>query len=236
MSPQASLPVPEGQNHALVPDSIPLEFLQLRHLTKNTLQRIMCEIEDAARLQDSQTGLNLVSGLQRRIQLSAMVSDALFGLTREPSSFAARLSQLCEASVQLLAPQDLTIRLTVQQEGECPAYLRDTVLRIAHELVGNAIKHGMYQRLLGNIDIQLSANRDRVVRLVVADDGWGLHGPVRSGQGLSLVEELMRPHLGKMTLRRVADRTQVEVSLRSNVRSLDDGKPVQIERIICVGA
>jgi hypothetical protein len=40
-------------------------------------------------------------------------------------------------------------------------------------MVGNAVLHGMYMRLLGTIVVSLCISTDSAVSLQVRDDGWG---------------------------------------------------------------
>ena len=62
-----------------------LEFWILRYQTKNALQRIIAQCAQAG-LRRTATGAALADDVQRRIILSARISDALFGLTAEPAS------------------------------------------------------------------------------------------------------------------------------------------------------
>ena len=48
----------------------------------------------------------------------------------------------------------------------------DAAARVAHELLGNAVKHGMRARLVGRIAARVVSDEGRVL-LTVTDDGWG---------------------------------------------------------------
>jgi two-component sensor histidine kinase len=188
------------------------DFRQLRHQTKNALQRILSHVHRMPDLTRSPHGQRLAAEVERRIRLSAMISDALFGLVREPLPLQERLRLLCEAMVDLYADPEQTIRWSVTTSGVCPPRLHNTVVRVAHELLGNAIQHGMHMRLLGRIEVHLVAEPDKATTLTISDDGWGTDGRCGPGQGLTLARELAAEHDGILTLRRT-DLTIAELHL-----------------------
>lgn len=192
------------------PQDLPLRLL--RHHTKNALQRILAEVVmvDEARL--SPEGGRILREVGRRIMLSAKVSDALFGMTGAPRPMEERLRAICKATNELLADPDQIIRLELSVEGNCPEHLRETVLRAAHEMVTNAIKHGMHERMLGRIRVRLDSGT-RLTTLHVEDDGWGLLGMQNSGEGLGLTEALAEQHGGRAALKRAGDWTRAEMVL-----------------------
>ena len=83
--------------------------------------------------------------------------------------------------------------------GRCPAHLEDTVLRVAHELLGNAVKHGMRERVIGCIGVDLVSDAYRTV-LTVTDDGWGCRDNLGQGEGLRLAQLLADEHGGYVQL------------------------------------
>lgn len=129
------------------------DFRQLRHQTKNALTRILAQV--SACLPAQGPAQRVAADLERRILLTAEISDALFGLTRAPAKLEQRLFSLCSSVIELYADpdQELTLRCSVQHTVR-PA-LDTVILRVAHELVGNAVKHGMHMRLLGRIEVRL---------------------------------------------------------------------------------
>lgn len=174
-----------------------LSLRQLRHLTANVLQRILNEVAQQNELRSTAKGRRLCEDIERRILLSAALADTLFGMTREPGLLPARLRGLGEIVTGLLGDLDQVLSLDVAVEGQCPAVLEEVVLRVAHELLSNAVKHGMRMRLVGRIRVGL-ASGPRGTRLVVADDGWGdCHRPGH-GQGLGLVRGLIAPFGGTL--------------------------------------
>jgi two-component sensor histidine kinase len=178
-----------------------IDLRQLRHHTKNALQRIMGLLSQAPGLQDTPQGAHIARQLERRIQLSAAISDALFGLTHAPAPMTDRLRSLCGNVVELLADPAQVIQVGVSVRGDCPAHLRDTVIRVAHELVGNAVKHGMRRRSRGRITVRLHTEADGRTRLTVTDDGNGFHGAPRFGEGLSVARTLADDYAGTLSVR-----------------------------------
>lgn len=176
-------------------------FRQLRHLTNNALQRILCQVAQHGELRRIPESRRLCADIERRILLSAAIADALFGMTREPGLLPCRLGSLGEAVLGLLGDPDQLLSLAVSVEGRCPAALEDTVLRVAHELVGNAVKHGMRARLVGRVAVRLASDERRTV-LTVTDDGWGCGDEPRRGEGLRLAQLLADGHGGSVRLQR----------------------------------
>jgi two-component sensor histidine kinase len=178
------------------------DFRQLRHLTKNALQQILLQIEHAGDLKVTVRGSRLLADLQRRILLSAQISDALFGITCVPASMSERLRVLCDSTVRMLVDSAQTIRLDVIVDGDCPEPLQQLVLRVAHEFVGNAVKHGMRRRIAGRISVHLATGNDDSTTLVVADDGWGFRASPDAGDGLNIAGDLAASAGGTIRLRR----------------------------------
>jgi two-component sensor histidine kinase len=176
-----------------------IDLRQLRHHTKNTLQRILGLIAEAPGLCDTPAGERIAQELEYRITLSADISNALFGLTGAPGSMAGRLRRLAGAVVDMMRDADQMIRVGVSVRGNCPADLREAVLRSAHELLGNAVKHGMKGRPHGRISVRLISEPDRTV-LTVVDNGWGFSGTPRNGEGLSLARGFALRHGGSLSL------------------------------------
>jgi two-component sensor histidine kinase len=178
------------------------DFRQLRHLTKNTMQRILLLISQNPGLRSTPAGRALSQDLQQCIVTAADLSDALFGFVEPSSSLGGRLLNVSNRLVQLLGEDAATIRLVLSVQGHGFGRYDDTLVRIAHELVGNAVKHGMHQRLRGDIRIQVEEEPEHIA-LIVTDDGWGPPQGSANGEGLSIVDALLRPLNGRCQLRRV---------------------------------
>jgi two-component sensor histidine kinase len=176
-----------------------IDLRQLRHHTKNTLQRILGLIAEAPGLCDTPAGEKIAQELEYRIELSANISNALFGLTGAPGSMAERLRQLSGSVVEMMRGADQVIRVGVSVRGNCPPALREAVLRSAHELLGNAVKHGMKGRPTGRIAVRLVSDSDTTV-LTIVDNGWGFNGVPRSGEGLALARSFAARHAGSLVL------------------------------------
>jgi two-component sensor histidine kinase len=178
-----------------------IDLRQLRHHTKNALQRILGLVNEAPGLLDTQSGADIVRRLERRIQVSAAISDALFGLTRAPAAMTERLRSLCANIVELMAEPAQILQVGVSVRGECPAHLREVVVRVTHELVGNAIKHGMRGRPRGRITVRMVTEADGSTQLSVTDDGNGFRASPRFGEGLTVARSLAERFGGSIGLR-----------------------------------
>ena len=196
----------------------PVQFRQLRHLTKNALQRILSIISSASEPESVQARHFLGNGLERRILIAAKLSDALFGLTSEPGSLHDRLARLSQGLIELFADDASMIEIAVAIQCGPSVDLDDLVVQVAHELIGNAVKHGMHQRLLGKIEIEVRDEPGRRV-LTVADDGWGCLPSHAKAEGLSIVDSLLRQVGGTCDLRRNGKRTvaTVEIPRRTGI-------------------
>ncbi|MDT7952248.1 MAG: hypothetical protein RQ966_12160 [Acetobacteraceae bacterium] len=187
-----------------------VDFRQLRHQTKNALTRILAQV--SVGLTSPESCRRTAADVERRILLTAQISDALFGLTREPGPFAARLESLCEGVIGLGGESDQYITCAYSIAAEPSADQADTVLRIVHELVGNAVKHGMHMRLLGRIDVLTRRDAAGFV-LEVIDDGWGCGRAPAAGEGLSVAEALASACRGTVSLERSGDRTVARLQI-----------------------
>ncbi|WP_428487667.1 ATP-binding protein [Rhodopila sp.] len=176
-----------------------IDLRQLRHHTKNTLQRIIGLIGETSGLHDTPDGERIARELEHRICLSATISNALFGLTNAPASMAERLRLLGGAMVEMMRAADQTIRVGVSVRGACPIHLREAVMRTANELIGNAVKHGMKGRPSGRIAVRL-ATETAFTTLTIIDNGWGFTGRPREGEGLTLARRFAERHGGSLTL------------------------------------
>ena len=87
----------------------------------------------------------------------------------------------------------------------------DVVLRIVHELITNAVKHGMHMRLLGRITIRLACEADGSPAFSVANDGWRMEEPAQEGEGLEIVRELACAAGGSI---QVMTHPQTEIAVR----------------------
>lgn len=189
-----------------------LAMRQLRHQSKNALQRLLCQVAGFAGQQHDRAARALADDLERRIVLSASLSDALFGMTHAPDPLAVRLEALCRAVVGLLSDGDQLLAVSVEVESGVPAAADDVLVRVAHELVGNTIKHGMRLRMVGQIRVAVQVAHGQVV-MTVSDDGWGFCGLPGRGEGLSIAHSLAERHDGVLLLRRDAEMTVATLSL-----------------------
>ncbi|MGI4944455.1 MAG: hypothetical protein ACRYHQ_28500 [Janthinobacterium lividum] len=179
------------------------DLRQLRHQTKNALAVIMMQV--SKRLTAGGCP-DLAADVERRIMLTAKISNALFGLTQAPAPLAERLNSLCDGLVGMLGDPAQHLTVEVDIGSGMPSSLDALILRATHELVGNAVKHGMHMRLIGRIQVSLTSGADGTM-LIVADDGWGCIAHFQPGEGLQLVNLLAQPFGGQVTLQRRGDTT-----------------------------
>jgi two-component sensor histidine kinase len=183
-------------------DAEPVSLGLLRHSTKNALQRIVAQLSTAMSRPELRASHALLQELERRVLLSAALSDALFGMTRSPGPLEQRLHAVCESTVHLIGDGAQVIGLDAAVEGACPPALIPTVLRAAHEMVVNAVKHGLHARLLGQVTVRLVSRASGTV-LTVEDNGWGYVPAGCEGEGLGLLRALAELHGGTATLERL---------------------------------
>ncbi len=196
------------------PSAEAIAMRQLRHLTKNALQRIIAQVAHSD-LRATPAGAAMADEVERRICLSARVSDALFGFTACPGPLSDRLTALSEATVKLLSDQEQTVALDVVVTGGCPSSLESTVLKVAHEMVANAVKHGMHMRLVGRIAVRLRRHGNGSIVLRVSDDGWGLGDG--AGEGLGIMRCLAEWEGGRTSIERVEGWTVASLTLPGRV-------------------
>lgn len=191
-----------------------VDLRQLRHHTNNALARILAQISSGLGVGDAQR--RVAADLERRILLTANISDALFGLTRDPGPFDQRLQALCLGVIDLIGEPDQYVTLYCEVDGDVPLLHRETVLRIAHEFVGNAVKHGMHMRLIGRISTVVHTDA-QATTLEVSDDGWGCGRLFALGEGLRVAAVLAESLDGRVSLERCQERTVARLVLPAAV-------------------
>jgi two-component sensor histidine kinase len=192
----------------------PLNLRQLRHHTRNTLQRVLVEIHDFAARTDASRDRRLLEQVENRIMLSVEISDALFGITREPIAFPERFRTLCRSLLALFADAAQHLRLNIVLEGTCPPELEMAALCATNEFVVNAVKHGMHMRLIGQISVSLSCCAESI-ELIVIDDGWGPAAAPKPGQGFGIARDLAEQFYGTLSVGRHDENTVATIMLRT---------------------
>uniref|UniRef100_UPI00190F3834 ATP-binding protein n=1 Tax=Roseomonas sp. 18066 TaxID=2681412 RepID=UPI00190F3834 len=190
-----------------------LSLRQLRHHSGNTWQRLLCEVWIMAEEANTPEAHSLAEAVERRLSATVAVADALFGLTRRPGRMQDRLEVLARQAIAAQAYAHQVIGLDVAVQGACPTALQQTVLRIAQEMVCNAVKHGLHARARGHVAVTLIALPGRPLQLEVGDDGWGPPPQEARGEGMALMRELAAQRGGRVSLRREGGLTLAELEL-----------------------
>ena len=146
------------------------------------------------------------------MSLSPTMTAALLALAGAPGPFPRRLGELCQNTLDLLGMPEQLINLTCGIAGKIPASHHEPLLRAAHELVQNAILHGMHLRLLGTIEVHVKAGADGT-ELDVADDGWGCGPRPVFGSGLRGIAALAERYAGSLRLHRANGWTRARLGL-----------------------
>lgn len=191
-----------------------VDLRQLRHHTKNALAGILAQISSGLGVGDAQR--RVAADLERRILLTANISDALFGLTRDPGPFDQRLQALCLGVIDLIGEPDQYVTLYCEVDGDVSLLHRETVLRIAHEFVGNAVKHGDAHAL--DRPHQHSGAHRRASDYTRGQRRWlGMRPALRAGGGLRVAAVLAESLDGRVSLERCQERTVARLVLPAAV-------------------
>lgn len=192
----------------------PLALTQLRHHTRNTLHRVLLEVQEQAAFCGGERGRRLLDAVAARIAHSVAIADALFGVTQAEAPFAERLRAMCRSTVALLADTEQVLTTQIMVAAPCPPALEIVVLRAAQEFVANAVKHGMHMRLVGRIVVRLGADEQCGFILTVRDDGWGPHPTERAGgEGLAIVRDHAALFHGALSVTREGGETVARLEL-----------------------
>lgn len=197
-----------------------LDLRQLRHQTSNTWQRMLYEVALLAGTAASPEARRIGQAIERRIAATAALADALFGFTAAPAPMRERLAAIGRHLLVAQGDERQQIHLEVEVEGEVPAALQQPVLRVALEMIGNAVKHGLHARLAGRIEVVLTAAAEAVT-LSVRDDGWGLPDRTTPGEGLELMREIASARGGVIALHRQRGMTEARLTLPATPQAAD---------------
>ncbi len=128
------------------------------------------------------------------------------------TAFQSRLQAACAAVLAGTADLEQQINLRCTVTGAVRAAAQDLLVRVAVEMVENAVEIGMHMRLLGSIAVTVSERRGGI-GLEVADDGWarGLAACPNDWRCPSCIEAVRRG--GAFSLERREDRTIARLTL-----------------------
>lgn len=176
---------------------------ELNHRVKNNFQTVVSILElQRRRAKDPSVQAELANA-SRRIQSVFQAHQHLYPAAGpvESVDVSTYLQELCRSlSVALFGDAQIEMRCEVD-----PIELdRDRAVAlglIINELVTNAAKHAFPQGTLGTVNVRLT-KIERVLRLIVADNGQGIEDkPSSKGLGSELVRALARQLGGSLSYR-----------------------------------
>ena len=170
---------------------------EIHHRVKNNMQ-VMASLLNLqlARLHDSRDK-KLVQESSRRIETMARVHEQLYA-SRDLARVDMQpyVTELVERLVRTYGSEEQEvrahtdvddIRLSIERAVPCA--------QILHEVITNALKHGLRERESGNLTVAFKYASDNSLVLSVHDDGDGFtseHMPTSDSLGLKLIELLSR--------------------------------------------
>jgi hypothetical protein len=128
---------------------------------------------------------------------STIIKERSSGALRQTAPFERVLLEHCERIVAGARCRELMVRLELRLDGRCPVTHENTVMRVADELVSNAMEHGFYSRQRGQLFVHVVCPPAIGVQVSVSDDGWGFdHDPIIDGNGFHLLRQIGQLFLG----------------------------------------
>lgn len=151
------------------------------------------------------------------------------GGSRGPSqprrAFEEFLLEHCERILASGRSHKLVLQLELRFEGICPSMHKITVLRVADELLSNAMEHGHYARQRGHVFVHIISRVGVGVQVSVSDDGWGFDsGPIIDGNGFHLLRMIGDLYVGTAKTAPFVAKTTVTVIIPLH-RCPDDLRP-----------
>lgn len=143
---------------------------ELHDTMEQDLACLMMKIDAEVSLQDAEQPRGFLQGVRRHLaQIQAEAHDFLWDL-RDPIRVGGNLSAAMVSQIEYLqAMTDVPIRCQRQLGGIFVApRIQHTILRVARESIGNAIRHAAASQ----IDVSIKYDKG-IISLVVADDGVG---------------------------------------------------------------
>jgi len=123
----------------------------------------------------------------------------------------AQLQSLAQDLIAARATPDQAIGYVVKVTGQCPERLRDPLMRIAAELVDDALRHGMALLRQGRVEISLVTEPDGSIELAVRDNGWQPLCHAWTGEDAGSARALASAQRGTFALRRRDEWTEAVV-------------------------
>jgi PAS domain S-box-containing protein len=179
---------------------------EVNHRTKNALQLAVSLLGVQARHVDDPSCRSALEAAMGRLRRVGEVHALLTYRIGSPDVIDCLdyLRRLCGEMEESLSPSGGRVAVEVDAEEEEAMWGLDLVVPlglIVGEAVTNALKHAFPEGREGRVRVELRADRDGLMRLVVEDDGVGMSAERRSGSlGLRLVEMFAKQVKGRAAM------------------------------------
>jgi two-component sensor histidine kinase len=178
---------------------------EIHHRVKNNLQVISSMLTLQANQVKDPALLVILADSQSRVQSMALIHEKLYQSTNLANlDFASYLESLITYLIRSYNPTQKDIQMRVEAD---PVKLTiDAAIPcglIVNELVSNSLKHAFKKKDRGEIVVQLTAQKNNRVLLVVSDNGGGIPAGVdiknHPSLGLQLVSALVSQLGGELS-------------------------------------
>jgi two-component sensor histidine kinase len=183
---------------------------EVNHRVKNNLSAIIGLLYAERRhadLQDKPIYQSIMQDLISRVQGLAAVHDLLSASEWLPVSLTELAEQIIHSALQALpAEKQLIVNVAASSVRVTPDQANYLAL-VINELTTNALKYALSERVLGQINVDITVDREQIIALRFQDDGPGYPPDVlysktpRYNVGLYLLQNIVTHSLhGSLTL------------------------------------
>ena len=200
---------------------------EVNHRVKNNLQIISSMLSMSGRRTLSPEAINVIRDCNARVQAMSLIHAELYASGNfEQINLGEMAQKLSNYLIQLFGDKETRVKFLIESNGITLGIARAIPFALAtNELVTNALKHAFVGRGEGRVNIQISEDADGRIRVVVRDDGVGLHDEVDvlnpQSLGLGLVKDLVIDQLQGTIELDVAQGTALCFEFPRNVEDYD---------------
>ena len=157
---------------------------EIYHRTKNTLQLISSMLSLRGSVLHNPEVQIIIEDTQDRIKAIALVHEKLYkGNNLSKVNLKDYIHSL---AILLIDNHSMGDKITLKYELDEVYLVIDSVIPcglILTEVIMNTIKHGFPGEMKGYIDIKLKRSENRVIELIISDNGIGLQGSDQDLEG-----------------------------------------------------